>query len=502
MVLSISLRSLGSLGCAWKAFQKVVLGTVTVWSRMYIIARYILHWPRLAYGSLSYASSFLHRCHSSDLETLPFIELSFNSSNAPYWFFKLVFDRNLHYPFFCFEFNLLEGNRFLSWRTIYAIPVLVFPLAGTAAQAIAIFRLDAVNPFDGLDCDARNPSWVRFLGYAGLPLLFAFPVFCFSIGTIIHGVKRRTSRPPDVIWNVNSDSFTTLRPRRTHYKDFRRYATTPPLPRVLQSPSPNTQLQYAISPGRAPISPTLSSPVLTARQFHLPFSPLFSQEGQAQPSHQSQSHSASSLQGTDSRPVSSLFPTFAPASLSESPNSISTHHGPADFMSYLYYRDDWKDPSGNHSPPRERERSRTPSSIRWNHEIEIEDSDELGETVESEEHKEMYKFTRDRPRQLTPNDLNMSYTGAPRSIPSPIVNDRLPQGHSPSSLNDTVPNVLILIISQLSFFVTLLLACITPLIDAITYRNPPSRFGTQHVALLFSVWIPVIIIGCSKLWQT
>ncbi|KAJ7703659.1 hypothetical protein B0H17DRAFT_922017 [Mycena rosella] len=40
-----------------------------------------------------------------------------------------------------------------------------------------------------------------------------------------------------------------------------------------------------------------------------------------------------------------------------------------------------------------------------------------------------------------------------------------------------------------------LLASITPLIDLVSARPKASALGTQHVALLFAGWTPVIIFG-------
>jgi hypothetical protein len=43
------------------------------------------------------------------------------------------------------------------------------------------------------------------------------------------------------------------------------------------------------------------------------------------------------------------------------------------------------------------------------------------------------------------------------------------------------------------FATVIILASVTTIIDVVKHR-PPSAFGTQHVALILTAWIPVIIM--------
>ncbi|KAK7451095.1 hypothetical protein VKT23_012771 [Stygiomarasmius scandens] len=391
-----------------------------------------------------------------------------------------------------------NAQKILAWRNIYLIPLFAFPLSCIAAQATVLFTLDAVHPADGLHCDATNPSWVRFLGYAGSPFIIGFPLFCFSGASLIHLLrKRRTIHQPNP-WSPDSGPYTTLRPRRTHFKDFRKYTTTPPIPRVLPSPSPSTQ--YVAAPGRQAINPGFASPVLSARQFHLPFSPLAAEQVDPPSQIPHPSHSPS-LQDTDSRPVSSLFPTFAPPSDTESPYPDSEPRpGPADFMNYLHYDDGWKRSSTSYqSPHDELEEDDDVSSIRWNHGDNDHDGG-LEWSTEYGEHESKHIFGRDRHRHfgLGLDGSNMSHAGPPPKTPSSfgLGNSPQPSRHNPSPLSAcSISNLWKMFIFQLSFFIVLVLACISTLIDVITHRDPPSPFGTHHVALLLTVWLPVILIG-------
>lgn len=52
-----------------------------------------------------------------------------------------------------------SGRQTLAWRSLYYIPIVVFPIAATAADIAVIIKLDAVHPTDDLHCDASNPIW-------------------------------------------------------------------------------------------------------------------------------------------------------------------------------------------------------------------------------------------------------------------------------------------------------------------------------------------------------
>jgi hypothetical protein len=45
------------------------------------------------------------------------------------------------------------------------------------------------------------------------------------------------------------------------------------------------------------------------------------------------------------------------------------------------------------------------------------------------------------------------------------------------------------------FALVQLLAAMSTIIDVATHRKTPTPFGTQHVALLLTVWGPVILFG-------
>ncbi|KAE9397717.1 hypothetical protein BT96DRAFT_63333 [Gymnopus androsaceus JB14] len=165
----------------------------------------------------------------------------------------------------------LSTSKTLAWHPSYTLTLVIFPILASAAQITAVFKLDAVQPTDNFSCDASKPIWVRFLGYAGTPLIFSIPFSCFALMAVIRVFRNNTPDP-----DCNSTNLTSLPPKRirmgTRRKDMgtwlgsepgiRNSPIPIPTPRALPSPSPSVAYAYyPASPGRAPISP--NSPVLS-----------------------------------------------------------------------------------------------------------------------------------------------------------------------------------------------------------------------------------------------
>ncbi|KAJ3813579.1 hypothetical protein EV368DRAFT_46645 [Lentinula lateritia] len=350
--------------------------------------------------------------------------------------------------------NLASSKPFI-WHPIYTLTLIVFPLLASVAQITAVLKLDAVQPVDGFACDATDPEWVRFLSYAGVPLVFSIPFSCLGLMALVRmsRIQQRTvghyCDSPD--HGVNSLNLTSLPHKQTRRKDMRQFlgpskSPTPiPTPRAISSPSPSDAC--ATSPGRAPINPRLSSPVL-ARQFHLPFSPSPVNDNH-DPLGSCHSSTLENQDDTESS-VSSAFPTFAPPSNSGTPNPReSPGH---DFAGYLAGLN--PDYHYQSSHPAQAQARYSPTTG-WNW-----------------------------------NDHDDDVSRRPIFAISPIARN--------SALEDASkirPALWRIVIFQLSFTLTLVLACISTLVDVTSRRTRPTPFGTQHVALLLAAWGPVIIFG-------
>lgn len=160
----------------------------------------------------------------------------------------------------------LESVSFsLPWRLLFMIPVIVYPISSSIVQIVLLLLLEAAQPTDDLQCDANHPLWVRFIGYAGSPLVFFLVFFLFSL---VYNVwyQRDTKFP-----HVPGSNLTALPPRKR--RQGRKYQnSTRPFPLVIPAPSPLPSPRHVSR--RVPISPGFASPVQSARQFHLPFAPL------------------------------------------------------------------------------------------------------------------------------------------------------------------------------------------------------------------------------------
>ncbi|KAJ3930287.1 MAG: hypothetical protein NXY57DRAFT_898381 [Lentinula lateritia] len=363
----------------------------------------------------------------------------------------------------------LASSKPFIWHPIYTLTLIVFPLLASIAQITAVLKLDAVQPVDDFACDATDPEWVRFLSYAGVPLVFSIPFSCLGLMALVRmsRIQQRTvghyCDSPD--HGVNSLNLTSLPLKRTRRKDMRQFlgpskSPTPvPTPRAISSPSPSDA--YATSPGRAPINPGLSSPVLSARQFHLPFSPSPANDDH-DPLGSCHSSTLENQDDTGSS-VSSAFPTFAPPSNSGTPNPReSPGH---DFVAW------------------------TQCDTRNENNLNYVDA-EL-DYVRSHG-KNQYEFRKEA-RDLEVADE--SRTGAKNSRRPIFTISPLARNSALEDASQIRPALWRIVIFQLSFTLTLVLACISTLVDVTSRRTRPTPFGTQHVALLLAAWGPVVIFG-------
>jgi hypothetical protein len=159
------------------------------------------------------------------------------------------------------------------------------------------------------------------LGYSGTPLLLGIPCFFISVVTVIRALrvqkyaKRRAAEGHETTLEPPSN-LTDLPQRRS----FRRFSNTfQGLPGVSSSPFPTSPLFSAMISGRAPISPApgFASPVLSARQFHLPFNAT----AEAEHTQSGRSSTAPDIDEPES-PASTMMPTFARGSDRSTPQPL------------------------------------------------------------------------------------------------------------------------------------------------------------------------------------
>ncbi|KAG8216488.1 hypothetical protein J3R82DRAFT_6600 [Butyriboletus roseoflavus] len=72
----------------------------------------------------------------------------------------------------------------LAWKDIYYFPILIFPLACLSVSLPILLGMNAIEPTDDLHCDASNPEWGRFLGYAGFSMILTIPCLFLSAAAV------------------------------------------------------------------------------------------------------------------------------------------------------------------------------------------------------------------------------------------------------------------------------------------------------------------------------
>lgn len=377
---------------------------------------------------------------------------------------------------------------------------------------------------------------VRFLGYAGVPLLLAVPSLLFSVSSMIQVLKmsgRQSLR-----------NLTGLTPSHTPLTDYPQRASirrkpVPVMGRVLPTPSPTQPMS---PPGRAPISPGFASPVLSARQFHLPFSQM-----------QAHMRTVSSLGSTapdldfdePESPVSSNFPTFGRGSRTDShrmqtADRSTPQSGRQPIAVYQYppsdtTHEDMADWREHESPSRLTKGSVDDlSALRWNRDFaddhgnvhvgdgasksdfQYEWKRQDGEYVDDgfvvvEDHH--YRrggvspnYQQTLPRPLSRESVTSSLLAILSSLSRCLFTFASTRPYPGSFENLLVANVCFSVRSHRStlmkcrtFTLGLLLASISTIIDVVRGRTIPTPFGTQHVALLLVAWGPVIVFGMSNM---
>ncbi|GJE86656.1 hypothetical protein PsYK624_027370 [Phanerochaete sordida] len=381
--------------------------------------------------------------------------------------------------------------------------VAFFSAAVFTAQLALLFKLDAAQPIDGLNCDASSPSWVRLVGYSGTSLLLAVPSVILSLMTVIHilcprHVQSMTTAMARTAYS--HDALTSLPTRRTRHRepkyeprqtDSFDYALTEPpiathsalhLPKTL-FPSDYFEGPYPpLSPGRVPSQAKHS-------KFHLPFTnPSISPSGRAStPS--SPQPSLRSLRDSPVREVdrsrhssyrSAPSPIiFAPAprtaNAPREPTVVNISPSPAPAF------DDEKD-DGSITEVHHDADGDNLGALRWPHDT---------------EHAALKK---DRVLGLGPGfDSDAGDDTEPVFRPFPRIR-RSPSGQPPWLDDAPAPYPPPLRGACFALFLggALVVCAVTSLVD-IARGASPTPFGTQHAALVLVAWAPALFVGTLML---
>ncbi|CAK5272263.1 unnamed protein product [Mycena citricolor] len=185
------------------------------------------------------------------------------------------------------------------WRSIYVLPVIIYPLAASGIQLALAFKTNAIQAANDMYCDATNPLWVRLTGHA-IPVVLIFPSAVLSVISI-----RRVIRTLKHVERARQDDHELPRQMRREHRHLGLKGSSP------TSPCPSEEM-FPPSPGRQLVHPRF--PVQASHQrmgFHLPFfrrMKTFS----GHPSPPLPSPSPRPADADTDSVASSSFPTFAP----------------------------------------------------------------------------------------------------------------------------------------------------------------------------------------------
>ncbi|KAJ7583668.1 hypothetical protein C8J56DRAFT_831025 [Mycena floridula] len=174
-----------------------------------------------------------------------------------------------------------NSHEALRWKKHYFIPMVAFPILGSIVQTVTVIKFDAVKPSDNILCDASDPIWVRFLGYAGVPVILTIPCMVLSVLCImkIRNVQKylREVTMPEVS-KLSSAAYRT----RTHLTPVREESTELPwvddepiqrVPDLAQSFRPAT-VSFEFQPRPSSSVPSLAPSIRRIIFFQLLFSAI------------------------------------------------------------------------------------------------------------------------------------------------------------------------------------------------------------------------------------
>ncbi|KAH9477957.1 hypothetical protein JR316_0010190 [Psilocybe cubensis] len=175
-----------------------------------------------------------------------------------------------------------DGRRALQWRNSYMLPLVAFPAIATTVHIILVVKLDALQPSDGMHCDATSPQWTRLFGFAGVPLLMTIPAIYLSTTSILQIRKtnqhlQRAARPDSLVDELKRSMSRNNSGRRGigagagNARKGGKRGVSRDADSAGKKAKGKTSVKTQVEGGREAIVPAISSPTFTAKKFHLPF---------------------------------------------------------------------------------------------------------------------------------------------------------------------------------------------------------------------------------------
>ncbi|KAJ7151116.1 hypothetical protein C8R46DRAFT_493845 [Mycena filopes] len=334
-------------------------------------------------------------------------------------------------------------DRAFKWRPFYLVPAIGYPLVTSTVYITLIFKYNAVQPTDGMFCDATDPMWVRAIGHTMPAAILSVPTFWLSIISLRRVI--RTTR--HVERATRDENEVTRQIRRNRHSEHNSFQLSQP-PAVLKGDA-------LASPGKD--LPPAEHIGIRRLSFRLPF---FRQPPRAlspPPSPPADGRSSA---------ASSSFPTFA----------AITKPGLAKNST-----DNRVDVVDRNSPWMDGD-SLAPTSIEGHETSDVLEVDKTHEEDDDGTYRLSYRETvRENVREHVATPSRISHLA-----------------HVPSQ----APQLQRLILVQISFPLALLLYSVSTITELAMHRNRPRAFGTQNVLQMIVAWGPGVVFASLPSVQT
>ncbi|KAH9926720.1 uncharacterized protein B0H18DRAFT_1118792 [Fomitopsis serialis] len=417
------------------------------------------------------------------------------------------------------KLSVADFQRSLEWHPV-SMPVMVGCLAIFFTLCLVVsLKLHAIEGADGLQCDVAHHEWVRLLGYAGIPLLFAIPslvLACASVVLLLSS-RQQSTHPPTSYQTSQADAFTAVPVRRLQSAkristrsserdtpiepELRTPATAVFDPDVHEIPrttstTPTAEHMIYIVPsrtpsdhgrtsvGRAPISPIVAR---HSRHYHLPFS--WKSGSGSNLSLGQTSADARPSRSTKSPSPMSFLPHMSSSSARTSPENMhvcpTLMYGQPSSPTFLTNLGD--DSVNGHSD----------GGVFWDEETGAFVYD--GEDDDDETTSGSMRWARPSVASDSTKSPELEFARGPGAGEGPTMYT-YPKRPSSSDVAVSTPAWRSADVWRTLFFETFLsfaqiAGAITSLSDVFSGRGPPTPFGSQHVAFLLFAWAPTIAFG-------
>ncbi|EKM56933.1 uncharacterized protein PHACADRAFT_254332 [Phanerochaete carnosa HHB-10118-sp] len=388
----------------------------------------------------------------------------------------------------------------MSGRLSRVVIIAVFPAAVFAVQLALLLSLNAVQPVDGLNCDASSPPWVRLVGYSGTSLLFAVPSVILSLVIVIHTLYPRHAQPMTISTArtvYSHDSLTSLPTRRLRHRE-PKYR-----PRVTDT------FDYALSESPIDTHSALNLPktLFPSNDSENPYPPLSPGRTLSQAKHSKYHLPFASPPVTPAQELS--HPSSPQPSLQSARGSLFREVNRSRNSSYRSA----PSPIIFSSPSRTENRPREPTVVNISPSPDpptLEDEKDDGSITEVQHDVEgdniatgSLRWAYDpehaslkQSKDFGYDDLEEGGYDEPTFPPFPRIR-RSPSGQPPwlNDVPDPAPPLLRVVCFQLFLAASLVVCAVTSLVDIFAHHDPPTPFGTQHAALVLVAWGPALFMG-------